>query len=131
MTNKMKKLDETQLKELYTKLHAKFSPENAKHIMYKKHVEKYFPETATSVVVTFNSEYNDEGYDCTVSYISVYDASGEEILPRKDVRKECREEWRNLPVPENEYGYGHEEALEDITIYLNPGIIPDLYVEDI
>ena len=99
---------------------------------YKQHVafaRQYYPGTATSMVMVMNSEYNDQSYENSLQYILVYDKNGDELLPYKDLAKNCRSAWMDLPIPGvDKYNNESNEQLDDIVIPLSVGI-PELYIK--
>ena len=101
----------------------------SQHIAFAK---KYYPPTATNMVMVINSEYNDHTYDNELSYILVYDVEGNELTPIKSKAKECRENWYTLPIPNTSAGeYNNresEEPIEDVVIPLN-NEIPEFYIK--
>lgn len=76
-------------------------------------------------VVVFNSEYNDEGYDCTTKSVIVFDEKDNELVPIKGKEFEARE---NVPEFHNNQDY-IEEPLDNMVVSLNV-TFPELYVKE-
>ncbi len=119
------KLTDESLRDIFNLLSAKFSKRpNDKIKFYLDYVTQYYPKTACSLVVSYNSEYNDNTYDFSVQYVGVYDENGNELLPLKNKAKEARSEWHTFDCPPGEFD---EEANKDLVVYLKDVRIPDLY----
>lgn len=86
-------------------------------------VNKYYPPSAHTLTIVVNSEYNDQGYDNTFQYLIVSDVNGNELPPKKELAKECREHWDSLY-----YGEETNDEVEDITYNLK-STLPDLYIK--
>lgn len=101
----------------------------SKNKVVEDYVKKYFPDTASMVHISFNSEYNDEGYRLNgIALLMVFDNHGNELLPKTNPL-EARRVGCNLNIYPKEYdNYNdscHNEP-DDLVIYLN---VPELYVK--
>ena len=88
----------------------------------KSYLEKYYGDWARCVFIV-DSEYNDEGYDNTISSVVVFDEAGNEIIAKNKLAVEAR---KNLPYIDINDGDGYNEA-SDI-VYFNKSI--ELYVAE-
>lgn len=92
--------------------------ESARNKPYVDWAKKYFPPNVTSILVGVNSEYNDETYDNSISYIICYDKSKNEVSPLKGKEIEARKAYSNFYI-ENNHGNGATDCMEDFVVYVN------------
>jgi hypothetical protein len=84
-------------------------------------VKKYYPfydASVSSAYIMFNSEYNDETYDNTVTTILVFDKNGNEITPTKGNSIKARENLPEFWDYLSDDGCGTEEYLENFVVDL-------------
>lgn len=129
MTETYRKLDETELRRLAEHLPSRFETKARQNPLDKQiiaHVQKYYPAGTCSAVLTINSEYNDEGYNCSAGCLVVYDRDGEEMLPTKATASESRKQWQSFNIPDST----DENPPEDRAVLINAPKIPDLYIKE-
>jgi hypothetical protein len=102
--------------------------------VYRRFAKSYYPNTAHTMLLAINSEYNDNTYDNSVKYVVVYDKEGNEIPPNKKTATNCRDDWYNLPIPHcSNYDYQNggesNEPIDDLVIQLTDEL-PELYVKE-
>lgn len=98
-------------------------PKKEDYVVYREFAKKYYPNNANKMVIVINSEYNDNSYDNSFSYILVYDKDGNELVPNKNTAHECRDNWHTLIVSVVNGGgggflYETRKPVGDITIPL-------------
>lgn len=84
--------------------------------LLQEYVDKYFPG-AKKVRFEFASEYDDEYYNNTVSYIAALDENDNEILPTSGMAYEARLRARSFAMPHEEL-YQTDEYLENMVVGL-------------
>lgn len=126
---KYRKLSAKDLNVLLEKLGFRLTHKDSEALgKIREYIQQYYPEGASSVLVSYNSEYNDNTYDVSVQYVAVYDKDQNELLPLKDKAREARSQWSNI-FHCNDGGYdGPREPVEDKVWLLNTNALPDLYV---
>jgi hypothetical protein len=97
---------------------------NNTYAPYRAFVKKFYGSKAVSAAIGINSEYNDCTYDNRLTYIVVYDALGNEMLPLKETAQQSRKEWSSLISDGDERS---DEQRGDIHFFVTDNI-PDLYV---
>lgn len=126
-----KKLDEDELKTLYNNLRGYFDSDHHSDIV--RMVNKYYPKDLISVIlVSVSSEYNDNGYDNSVTGITCYDENDIEVPLSRDQRSKFNNAIEGISLPEfenNNYGNGTNEPVEDIVIYINKDL-PEIYIKE-
>jgi hypothetical protein len=98
------------------------------HTSYRNFVKKYYDGSAVLVEVVVHSEFNDNTYDNDVRMVVVYDAFGDEVVPRKDTAKQCRAEMVSLRLGGGPESYESREPAESFFVQMNP-TLPELYVK--
>jgi hypothetical protein len=117
-----KKLSELELKRVYFKLKAYFQEEDEEISQFRAVVSEYYPRTADSVLVKFDSEFTDEEYFFLVRSVVVYDKQGAELqpLPGKDL--EAEDEFQSFEFENS------DKPRDDIAFnMIGKGSLPDLY----
>ncbi len=127
-----RKLTQDEIKSLLTRFGSKLDKSNDNELSkYQGYAKKYYPSETVSFLVSYNSEYNDEGYDVSVQYVAAYDVNGNELLPLKDTAKEAREKWSDTFYRECTSNYGSfQEPVDDLVINLVKPKLPELYVKE-
>jgi hypothetical protein len=127
MIENYRKLTAAEVEQLSKQLARKFKQREPSKLenQIATHVKKYYSDDARSAVLTINAEYNDEGYNCSAGYLTVYNGDGDELLPKKEDAQKSRKEWQNLDVPDSH----EEDPPEDVTVLLHDAVIPDLYIK--
>lgn len=121
MADKFHKLDEDEVRKLYNQLKSHFNPSISPFKMSEV-VRKYFPK-ASSILVTVNSEYNDNGYDNVVGSVFVYDSKDVELGLDMEARRKFLNEFPSVNIP------GSEEPMEDIVMLVTQKI-PEIYIKE-
>lgn len=118
-----KKLNNLELKELYRNLQGYFGVDE-KYQPLVNLINKYFKNPA-SLLISVDSEYNDNTYDNKFVGVYVYDSKDVEI----PLSRESRERF-SIEVQDVHVSIPHEtnEPLEDFVIYINKEL-PDLYIK--
>jgi len=122
-----RQLTKEELKSVFAILQASFSKSDGEHQnAYRDFVKKYYPASASYALVNIDSEYNDNTYDNSISYVAVFDENGDEILPLKATADEARRQWRSLPCPTESL-----EPVEDkIVVPVKNTELPKLYIKE-
>jgi hypothetical protein len=84
-------------------------------------VNQYYPESAYSVLIMFNSEYDDCWYETSLKCILVFDKDGNELVPNKGMSERAR--WNYPDVMLSLYYWNHNSSyfndkVEDLVINL-------------
>lgn len=119
-----RKLNKNELEILYKNLRGYFVEEDYKGVA--SIVSKYFLNPV-SILVTVDSEYNDNTYDNKAGSVYVYDKDDVEIGLSRSGREEFNKEIEahlDQLVP-----YDSEEPLENIVIYVNKQL-PEIYIKE-
>ena len=97
----------------------------------RKGIKALFGPTAHKATLSFDSEYNDEGYDLRPNDIKVWDAQGELLVRPQDedgYDEELSEFFSDIEVSD----VSESDSMDDITLFVietKPLKLPDLYVE--
>ena len=92
---------------------------------YRSYAKTYFPDTVAYFIVSFDSEYDDEGYENKIQYVIAYDENDEEVAPLKQSATAARQKWSSLPtVIENRT----TTQVRDVVVRIKPLEI-NLYVK--
>ncbi len=125
-----RKLKAEEVKELLGRFGASINKSKSDLAEIREYIKNYYPSTATTVLVQYNSEYNDEGYDVSVQYVAVYDREQQELLPLKDKAREARDKWAEVFFTESNDGCGFRDPVEDKVYLLNEAGLPELYIKE-
>lgn len=119
-----RKLSDTELENL---LGAKKASRQLTKIMpvIREFYER--PDDAVSVIVTVDSEYNDEYYRNSPEYAGVYDGKGHEIHPIPGRERDARRRLRDAVDSDDLVRGQSDDPLGDVVIRLNA---PELYVKE-
>ena len=125
-----RKPTEKELKRIYLFLKGQYETEASEdQAAYKEYAKEFYPKTASSMLISLSSEYNDETYDYRIGFVVVYDKDGEELLPLKGKSVEAREQAFDLPNP-YEGNECWEEQETEIVVSLSNEADFDLYVKE-
>lgn len=119
-----KKLNEEELKSLQNSLRAYFENRDEFDKLITL-VKKYFTNPHT-ILISLDSEYNDQGYDNKVSGVYVYNSKDEEVPLTRSNREKFTKELQNFS-----YNFESEssEYLEDIVLHVGNSL-PEVYVKE-
>lgn len=92
----------------------------------KDYIFSYYPANAHAVIVSYNSEYNDQGYDAKVHYVAVYDVDQNELLPLKGKEREARDKWVDVFYIDDS---NLNDPVEDKVYFLKEPKLPKLFVQ--
>jgi hypothetical protein len=115
------KLSERELKQAYTLLKAYFEQDEAAANQVRELIAEYYPASAHSVLLKFDSEFTDEDYFHLARAVVVYDKHGNEIEPKPGKKIDLEHDLQNCTFEDS------DEPREDLAFTMKAPKLPELY----